>query len=174
MSESFLEESISVLDRTPAVLEALLRGLDGSWIYVTEGPGTWSPHNVLGHLIHADRTDWMTRLRIILDHGPNLPFDRFDREAQFRQDQSKTLDDLLDEFGVLRAHNLQTLRQLRLTGDQLELEGTHPDLGRVTVRQLLATWTAHDLAHIVQISRTMAKRYRDEVGPWSQYLSVMK
>ena len=156
------------------MLEALLRGLDGSWIYVTEGPGTWSPYNVLGHLIHADRTNWMTRLDIILKHGPDLPFDRFDREAQFRQDQSKTLDALLDEFRVVRADNLRNLRQLGLTHDQLELEGTHPDLGRVTVRQLLATWTAHDLAHIVQISRTMAKRYREEVGPWAQYLSVMK
>src|SRR5215203_4863473 len=119
MSESFLEESISVLHRTPAVLDALLRGLDGSWIYVTEGRGTWSPYDVLGHLIYADRTDWMTRLRIILEHGPNQPFDRFDREAQFRQDQSKTLDDLLDEFRVVRADNLRKLRQLELTGDQL-------------------------------------------------------
>jgi hypothetical protein len=174
MSQAFLEESIDVLQRTPAVLEALLRGLDGSWTSATEGPDTWSPYDVLGHLIQGERTDWIARLSTILEHGPARPFEPFDREAQFGPSRQVSLGDRLDEFRTLRAKNLETLRQLKLTTSQLKLEGAHPALGRVNLRQLLATWTAHDLAHIVQITRTMARRYREEVGPWSEYLSVMK
>lgn len=170
----FLEESLAVLTRTPPTLDALLRGLPEAWTEATEGPGTWSPYAVLGHLIHAEKTDWMPRLAIILEHGPGQPFDTFDREAQFREGQKTPLPELLDEFAAVRRGNLDRLRALDLKPRQLDLQGTHPALGPVTLRQLLATWTAHDLAHILQISRVMAKRYRQEVGPWAQYLSVMQ
>lgn len=174
MSDSFLEESLAVLTRTPAALDSLLRDLPESWTTATEGPGTWSPYVVIGHLNHAERADWMPRLAIILEHGPSRPFDRFDREAQFRESNGKSLSVLLDEFSALRRDNLARLRELNLQPEQFELQGTHPAFGPVTVRQLLATWTAHDLGHILQISRVMAKRYRQEVGPWAEYLSVMK
>jgi len=173
MSASFLEESLALLTRTPATLDSLLRGLPEVWTDATEGPNTWSPYTVVGHLIHAEKVDWMPRLQIILEHGPSRAFDPFDREAQFRESAGKSLSNLLDEFTVRRNDNLARLRALDLQPAQLQLPGTHPGLGPVTVRQLLATWTAHDLGHLVQISRTMAKRYQQEVGPWAQYLSVM-
>lgn len=174
VATSFLEESMALLARAPGVLDALLRGLPDPWIHATEGPDTWSPYDVLGHLNHAERTDWMQRLAIILESGPDRTFDTFDRQAQFNQSDRKSLDEMLDDFKTLRAGNLESLRRLDLQTGQLELQGSHPALGRVTVRQLLATWTAHDLTHIVQIGRTMAKRYKQEVGPWVEYLSVMK
>jgi hypothetical protein len=174
MTTPFLQESVSLLTRTPATLDALLRDLPHAWTAATEGPGTWSPYDVLGHLIHAETADWMPRVRIILEHGVSRPFDAFDREAQFRQTEAKPLEDLLDEFGALRRNSLVQLEALQLKPADLERQGTHPALGNVTLRQLLATWTAHDLAHILQISRVMARRYRDEVGPWAEYLSVMK
>lgn len=174
MAVPFLEECLSVLTRTPATLDTLLRDLPEAWTTATEGPGTWSPYVVIGHLIHGERADWMPRLAIILEHGPSRPFDPFDRETQFRESDGKSLSTLLDEFGVLRRDNLARLSALNLQPAQFELQGTHPALGPVTVRQLLATWTAHDLAHILQVSRVMAKRYKQEVGPWAEYLSVMK
>ena len=174
MAEPFLEECLSVLTRTPAALDALLRGLPEQWKTATEGPGTWSPYDVVGHLIHGERVDWMARLMVILEHGPNRPFDPFDREAQFRDSVGKSLVTLLDEFGELRHRNVAQLRALHLQPEQLELKGTHPVLGPVTVRQLLATWTAHDLAHMLQVNRVMAKRYKQDVGPFAQFLSVMK
>lgn len=174
MQVPFLEECTSILERTPGTLDALLRGLPEAWVKATEGPKTWSPYDVLGHLIHGERTDWMPRLAIILEHGTSRAFDTFDREAQFEESRGKTLAMLLDEFRALRVENLERLRALDLQQQQLELQGMHPALGVVTVRQLLATWAAHDLDHIVQISRVMAKHYREEVGPWAQYLSVMK
>ncbi|MEO5925983.1 MAG: DinB family protein [Bryobacteraceae bacterium] len=170
MAVSFLEESRAVLARTPATLDALLRGLPECWTEATEGPGTWSPYVVIGHLIHAERTDWMPRLEIILKYGTGRPFDTFDREGKPHAER-QPLPALLDEFASLRRQNLLSLQ---LTEEQLDLQGTHPELGTVTVRQLLATWTAHDLAHILQISRVMAKRYKQEVGPWAEFLSVMK
>ena len=170
----FLEECLSILTRTPATLDALLRDLPEAWTEAIEGPGTWSPYVVIGHLIHGERADWIPRLAIILEQGPARPFDPFDREAQFRESAGKPLPALLDEFRALRRDNLERLRALDLQPAQLELQGTHPALGPVTVRQLLATWTAHDLAHILQASRVMAKRYREEVGPWAEYLSVMR
>ncbi|MCX6597817.1 MAG: DinB family protein [Acidobacteria bacterium] len=173
MADTFLAESIAVLTRTPAVLDALLRGLPEAWTDASEGPGTWSPYVVLGHLVHGERADWMPRLEIILRHGPARAFDPFDREAQFAESQGKTLAELLDDFAALRRQGLERLRELDLQPGQLELTGTHPAFGPVTVRQLLATWTAHDLAHLVQVSRVMAKRYREEVGPWAEFLSVM-
>jgi len=174
MSATFLEECVSILKRTPATLDTLLRDLPEAWTAATEGPGTWSPYVVIGHLIHGEKADWMPRLQIILEHGPGRPFDSFDREAQFRESNGKLLSTLLDEFSTLRSDNLTRLRALNLQPSHLELRGAHPALGPVTLRQLLATWTAHDLAHILQVSRVMAKRYKHEVGPWAEYLSVMK
>lgn len=174
MATSFLDDCYAILSRTPATLDTLLRDLPETWTEATEGPGTWSPYVVIGHLIHGELTDWIPRLEIILEQGPGWPFDPFDREAQFRDSVRKPLPTLLDEFATLRAGNLAKLRARNLRPEQFDLQGTHPELGPVTLRQLLATWTAHDLAHILQISRTMAKRYREEVGPWAEYLSVMK
>ncbi|HEX4227989.1 MAG TPA: DinB family protein [Bryobacteraceae bacterium] len=173
MTTPFLDECLSILTRTPATLDTLLRDLPEVWTAATEGPGTWSPYVVVGHLIHGERVDWMPRLAIILEHGPSQAFDSFDREAQFRDSRGKSLSTLLDEFSALRHENLARLRATNLQPAQLELKGTHPELGAVTVRQLLATWTAHDLGHLLQVSRTMAKRYKQEVGPWAEYLSVM-
>jgi hypothetical protein len=174
MTGPFLEECLSVLTRTPATLNSFLRDLPEAWTTATEGPGTWSPYDVIGHLIHGEKVDWMARLQIILVHGESRPFDPFDREAQFRESKGKSLAMLLDEFGALRRENILRLRALDLQPAQLELKGTHPTLGVVTLRQLLATWTAHDLAHILQVSRVMARRYKEETGPWAQFLSVMK
>jgi hypothetical protein len=174
MSHPFLDEILPVLERTPSVLNAMLRGLPSVWTDATDGPNTWSAFDVMGHLIHGERGDWMTRLQRVLHDGPSRPFDPFDREAQFRDSKGKTLDMLLDEFTALRAENVSTLRALNLTDVQLQLVGTHPAFGAVTARQLLSTWTAHDMAHTLQISRTMARRFRSDVGPWAQFLSVMK
>jgi hypothetical protein len=171
MAAGFVEESISILTRTPGALNAMLRGLPQAWLDATEGPGTWSPRFVVGHLIHGERVDWMPRLRIILQHGTSRPFDAFDREEQ---NSNRSIAELLDEFVALREANLTELQSLELRPEQLELQGSHPALGPVTVRQLIATWTAHDLGHILQISRVMAKRYKEEVGPWAEYLSVMR
>jgi len=174
MTANFLDESLALLSRTPAALDVLLRGLPAAWTTADEGPGTWTPYVVAGHLAHTERVDWMPRLMLILEDGPERPFDPVDREAQMKEGNARPLDEILDEFTALRRANLERLRALNLQPVQLELEGTHPTLGRVTLRQLLATWTAHDLAHLIQVSRTMAKRYRQEVGPWAQFLSVMK
>jgi len=174
MNAFFLEESVAVLTRTPATLNAMLRGLPEQWTTTTEGLGTWSSYDVIRHLIHGEKTDWMPRVLIILEHGPDRPFEPFDREAQVRESQAQPMSALLDEFAEVRADNLMQLRGLDLHPAQLELVGTHPALGRVTLRQLVATWTAHDLAHILQVSRVMAKRYKLEVGPWAEYLSVMR
>ena len=174
MAAPFVEESLSVLARTPAALDALLRDLPEAWTAATEGPGTWSPYVVIGHLIHCERSNWMPRLMFILENGTSRPFDPIDREAQLREGSERALSALLDEFGALRRDNLQRLHEVNLQPAQLELRGTHPEFGAVTVGQLLATWTAHDLAHLLQVSRVMAKRYKQEVGPWAAYLSVMK
>jgi hypothetical protein len=173
MPTHFLEESIAVLSRTPAALDVLLRDLPQAWTGATEGPGTWSPYDVIGHLNHGERSDWMPRLEIILAHGTARTFDPYDREAQFVESAGKSMTALLDDFLALRRGNIARLRELNLQPEQLELQGTHPAFGPVTLRQLLAAWTAHDLAHILQVSRIMARHYRQEVGPWAEYLSVM-
>lgn len=173
MGLSFLDETLAVLTRTPRALDALLRDLPDAWTSATEGPGTWSPYVVIGHLIHGEHVDWMPRLKTIIDYGVDRPFDPFDREAQFTDSEGKSLSTLLDEFIALRRGNIEHLHALNLQPAQLTLQGMHPALGRVTVHQLLATWTAHDLAHLVQVSRVMARRYKLEVGPWAEYLSVM-
>lgn len=174
MDDLFLAECEAVLAHTPHALDSLLRGLPGTWTEANEGPGTWSPFIVVGHLIHGERTDWIPRLEIILAHGESQPFPTFDREAQFLESEGKSLAQLLDEFSLLRQQSLGRLRALQLGPEQLTLRGTHPAFGSVTLRQLLATWTAHDLAHIGQITRVMARRLRIEVGPWAEYLSVMR
>ena len=169
-----LAQGMAVLERTPGTLRALLAGLPPAWTDATEGPDTWSPYVVVGHLIHGERTDWIPRARIILAQGPDRRFVPFDREAQLRESRGKPLDELLEEFSRLRAENLATLAGWQLTDAQLALEGEHPELGPVTLRQLLATWVAHDLAHLNQISRVMAKQYKEAVGPWRRYLGVME
>ena len=168
-----LADGVAVLERTPRALTAMLAGLPSVWTLSNEGPDTWSPYDVLGHLIHGERTDWIPRAEIILAQGADRAFSPFDRFAQFRESQGKTLDDLLDEFGRLRGENLATLAGWRLTDAELALEGEHPAFGRVTLRELLATWVAHDLGHVVQIARVMAKQYREAVGPWREYLTVV-
>ena len=168
-----LSEGIAVLERTPATFRALLGGLPEPWTTCDEGPDTFSPFDNLGHLIHGERTDWIPRARIILAQGATRRFEPYDRFAQSRESAGKTLAALLDEFTALRSANLDTLRSWNLAEAQYSLEGEHPALGTVTLRQLLATWVAHDLGHIAQTARVMAKRYRDAVGPWREYLPVM-
>ena len=162
-----------VLSRTPATFRALLGGLSDAWTHANEGPETFSPFDNLGHLIHGERTDWIPRARMILAHGPARTFEPYDRFAQYRESAGKSVSELLDEFAMLRASNLETLRGWRLTREQLALEGQHPALGRVTMSQLLATWVAHDLGHLAQTSRVLAKQYREAVGPWRAYLPVL-
>jgi DinB superfamily len=168
-----LTDGPAVLERTPGTLRAMLHGLPSTWTDATEGPDTWSPYVVVGHLIHGERTDWIPRAQIILSQGQDRTFAPYDRFAQFKESEGKSLEALLDEFAALRAGNLSTLRQWRLTDAQLALEGTHPALGNVTLKHLLACWVAHDLGHIVQVARVMARQYRGEIGPWTVYLSVM-
>jgi hypothetical protein len=167
-------DGAAVLERTPAALRAMLHGLPPAWTDATEGPDTWSPYVVVGHLIHGERTDWIPRAQIILAQGADRKFTPYDRFAQFKESEGKSLEALLDEFASLRHANLATLRAWQLSDAQLSLEGIHPKFGAVTLRQLLACWVAHDLGHIVQVSRVMAKQYRDAVGPWTEYLSVMQ
>lgn len=168
-----MEEAVAILSRTPATLDALLRGLPDGWIAAHEGGETWSPFDVVGHLIHGERTDWMARVRIILEHGQARPFDTFDRFAQFRESAGKALGAMLDEFALLRRQSLRELAGRGLTETDLDRRGTHPVFGDVTLRQLLSTWVAHDLDHIIQISRVLATQYSDEVGPWRAYLRVI-
>lgn len=169
-----LEHALEVLQRTPAALNAMLRGLSDSWIRADEGPETWSPFDVVGHLIHGEETDWMPRLKIILEHGEARPFEPFDRIAFFEKCKGKSLEELLDTFAALRAENLQTLAALHLQPKNFALQGTHPAFGAVTVRQLLASWVVHDLGHVRQIARAMAKQYAEAVGPWKEYLSILQ
>lgn len=172
--EHNLEHTISLLTRTPAALDALLRDLPEAWTLRNEGHNTWSAFDVVGHLIHGERTDWMPRARTILRFGESQAFEPFDRLGHVRESQGKSLGQLLDEFAQLRSENLDALRALNLRPDDLERRGRHPALGVVTLSQLLATWAAHDLTHLHQISRIMAYQYRETVGPWSEYLGVLK
>lgn len=169
-----LDETIAFLSRTPVTLNALLRDLPERWTHTNEGETTWTAFDIVGHLIHGERTDWIPRATLILRSGEAKPFEPFDRFAQERASAGKSLTELLDEFSRLRAENLDTLRAWNLTGDDLERRGRHPALGRVTLSQLLATWAAHDLSHLHQLSRVMAHQYRELVGPWTAYLGVMQ
>jgi len=169
-----LQHTISLLARTPATLDALLRDLPEEWTMRNEGGNTFNAFDVIGHLIQGERTDWMPRAKRILQFGESRAFDRFDRRAQERESQGKSLPQLLDEFARLRAENLAELRALNVPDQELNRRGLHPELGTVTLSQLLATWAAHDLTHLHQISRVMAHQYRDAVGPWRAYLGVMQ
>jgi hypothetical protein len=168
-----ISSAVAVLERTPRVLRAMLDGLPAAWTDATEGPDTWSAFVIVGHLIHGERTDWIPRARTILAEGGDRRFTPYDRFAQFRESQGKSLTSLLDEFTELRAENLVTLAGWQLSDVQLALTGEHPEFGRVSLRQLLATWVAHDLGHIAQTARVMARQYRDAVGPWRAYLPIM-
>ncbi len=168
-----LEHTIALLERFPATLNALLRDLPDAWTAANEGAGTWTPYDVVGHLVQGERTDWLPRTRRILEHGTARAFEPYDREAQFRESAGKSLSQLLDDFARLRAENLAALRALALDAAQLERRGLHPALGEVTLGQLLATWAAHDLTHLHQLARVLAHQYREAVGPWSAYLGVL-
>jgi hypothetical protein len=168
-----LQSGMSVLERTPRVMRTLLAGLGPEWTDTNEGPDTWSPYVVMGHLIHGERADWIPRAEIILAQGDNRTFAPFDRNAQFEESKDKVLAQLLVEFEHLRKVNLKTLAGYNLTDVMLDLTGEHPAFGRVTLRQLLATWVAHDLGHIAQCVRVMARQYRDAIGPWREYLTIM-
>ncbi|MGE5345200.1 MAG: DinB family protein [Acidithiobacillales bacterium] len=165
--------SMDVLRRTPATLETLLGDVNPAWGRGTEGPDTFSPFDVVGHLIDGEETDWIPRARIILAQGPDRRFEPYDRFRHKVRNMGRTLESLLAEFARLRVANLDLLRSWKLTETQLDLEGEHPSLGPVTLRQILAAWVAHDLGHLAQIARVMAKQYRSEVGPWVAYLPVL-
>ena len=167
------EDALPVLSRTPVVLGSLLADLPEFWTRGTEGPDTWSPFDIVGHLIHGERTDWITRTEILLAHGESRPFTPFDRFAQFEASRGKTLHQLLDTFAGLRAANLLRLESLGLHTEDLERRGMHPELGSCTLGELLATWVAHDLSHIAQIARVMGRQYTEEVGPWRAYLPML-
>jgi hypothetical protein len=162
-----------ILERTPATMSALLAGLPDAWVRATEGEGTWSPHDVIGHLVHGERANWIPRARHILN-GETRPFEPFDRRAQFAESEGKNLAELLAIFADLRRENLTALAGMKLTDDDLGRRGLHPELGEVTLGQLLATWVVHDFDHLAQVARTMAKVYTEATGPWSVYLSILR
>jgi len=168
-----LDDAIAILSRTPAALDAMLRGLPEAWLLANEGPETWSPFDVVGHLVAGERTDWVPRLRMVLEHGDKQAFEPFNRTAMFEESKGKTIAELLDTFATLRAQNLVTVRALELEPADYKRPGMHPSLGPVTLEQLLATWVTHDMTHLAQISRVLAKQFTDEVGPWRQYIGVL-
>ena len=172
--EPHLENTIALLERTPAALDALLRGLPEMWTKTSEGENTWSVRTVVAHLIHAENENWIPRARMILEFGEGQVFAPFDREGHLRYSEGKTLDRLLDEFASARARGLRDLRDLNLTANDLDRRGHHPSFGTVTMSHLLATWAMHDLTHLHQISRIMAFQYREAVGPWVRFLGVMQ
>lgn len=168
-----LHKSIQILERTPKVVRSLLQGLHEDWVHQNEGGDSWSPFDIVGHLVHGEKTDWIARTKIILQQGEQLTFETFDRFAQFEESKGKNIDDLLNEFEQLRKENLRTFIEFNITPDQYSLKGIHPQLGEVTLSNLLATWVTHDLGHIAQISRVLAKQYQDQVGPWQEYLPIL-
>lgn len=169
-----LHEAIQILQRTPAVLQSMLRGLPDEWIRSTEGDESWSAYDVIGHLIHGELTDWIPRMQVILGDSEQKEFIPFDRFAQFNDSQGKSIEELLDRLAQLRDINLSILRDTNPQADDLEKTGIHPAFGTVTLRQLLCTWVVHDLTHINQVSRVMAKQYKDEIGPWKAYINLLK
>jgi hypothetical protein len=168
-----LEKSIEVLERTPGVLQALLGGVSDFWSLNNYGEQTFSPFDVVGHLIEAEQSNWMTRIRVVLESGTNQTFPPFDRYAMFETSQGKSLGELLETFSLVRAESLRELRALKLTPELLQASGNHPEFGQVTLSQLIATWVVHDLGHLHQIAKAMAYQYRDEVGPWREYLTIL-
>jgi hypothetical protein len=169
-----IDKSIEILERTPEVLHLLLSGLSADWITANEGENTWNPYDIIGHLIHGEKTDWIVRARLILSNQENKTFVPFDRFAQFENSKGKSLTELLDEFKALRIKNIAALKSMHIDDNTLNQKGIHPDFGEVTLRQLLATWVVHDLDHIAQISRVMAKHYNEDVGPWIEYLKILR
>ncbi|MGG9971732.1 DinB family protein [Ferruginibacter sp. SUN002] len=169
-----LNRSIEILSRTPFVIEALLNGISEEWLMTNEGENTWSPFDIVGHLIHGERTDWITRMAIILSEADNKSFTPFDRFAQFEESKGKNITQLLDEFKTVRKQNIEILKSKKINAKDLTKKGIHPAFGEVTLEELLATWTTHDLGHIAQIARVMAKQYTNEVGPWKQYLPILE
>ncbi len=169
-----MRDAVALLERTPPSLDALLRGLPESWTHRAEGPDTWTAFDIVGHLIHGERTDWMPRVKTILEFGDARAFEPFDRVAQQQDAAERSLAQRLDEFSRLRRENLVELRALDLQPTDLERRGRHPALGIVTLEQLISTWTVHDLTHLHQISRVLAHQYRDAVGPWDAYLGVLR
>jgi hypothetical protein len=172
--EQNLQHTIALLARTPAALSALLRELPEAWTHKNEGGDTWTAYDIVGHLVYAERTDWVPRVRMIVQFGEARTFEKFDRLGQVRESQGKSLGQLLDDFAKVRKENLDELRGMNLQKDDFVRRGLHPSLGVVTLSQLLATWAAHDLTHLHQLSRIMAHQYREAVGPWSAYLGVLK
>ena len=167
------ETSYEILERTPRVLRSLLQGLDDNWILNNEGPDTFSPYDVVGHLVHGEKTDWTVRIRRIVEHGTSLPFDPYDRFAQYEDSKGKDLLQLMNEFEQLRNENLGWLKSLKPSEADFDKKGMHPLLGEVTLKNLLATWVVHDLTHMAQITRTMAKQYKDEMGPWTEFFRIL-
>ena len=169
-----LERSLEVLERTPNVLITMLQGISTDWTSVNEGDETWSVYDIIGHLIHGEKTDWIPRTDIILSEKTEKTFKPFDRFAQFEDSKGKSLSELLIEFRILRESNVEQLRSKKLTDKNLEEKGIHPAFGEITLSQLLSTWVVHDLNHIAQICRVMAKQYKTEVGPWTEYLKILQ
>ncbi len=169
-----IEKSIEILERTPRVLQALLHGISDEWIYQNEGEDTWSPFDVLGHLIYAERVNWLQRATIILSSSSDKTFPTFDRFAQFEESKGKTIAHMLEEFAQYRHENINQLRSLNLNNDALNKTGIHPTFGEVSLAQLLSTWVVHDLGHTAQINRVMAKQYKDAVGPWINFLRILQ
>lgn len=169
-----LAEATQILQRTPATLTAMVAGIPESWIKANEGSGTFSCYDVVGHLIHGELTDWIPRVRMILEYGEAKAFEPFDRFAQFREDQTRSISALLDQFAFMRAENMRILESLNLTSEDFSRRGTHPELGPVTLGQLISSWVVHDLSHVAQMARVTAKQYAYEVGPWHAYMSILK
>jgi uncharacterized damage-inducible protein DinB len=168
-----IEKSLEILQRTPDVLRTLLSDLDEGWTENNEGGETWSPHDVVGHLVHAEKLYWISRAKLILSDAANKTFENFDFE-NLEESKSKNLSQLLDEFSRLRKENIKILKSLEINTEQLKMEGIHPNFGKAKLSQLLSTWTVHDLVHLAQISRVMAKQYKEEIGPWIEYFRIFK
>ncbi len=169
-----VNEALEILERTPAVLRDLLSGLSNVWTTNNEGENTWSPFDVVGHLVHGEEVDWLVRTKIVLEHGESKTFEPFDRFAQFEKSKGKNLEQLLDEFEKLRIANIEEFKSLDIQESDLSKTGSHPGLGTVNLRNMLSSWVVHDLGHIAQIARVMAKQYSSEIGPWHEYMGIMK
>ena len=169
-----IERSIEILERTPAVLDSMLAGIGDDWVMNNEGPETFSPYDVIGHLVHGEKTDWTARTKRILEFGDTKPFEVWNRFAQYEESKGKTLQQLLEEFAAIRKENIAWFKSLQLTEADLDKKGMHPKLGSVTLRNLLATWVVHDLTHIAQVARVMAKQYKEQTGPWIEYLKILR
>lgn len=168
-----IKKSIEILEKTPRILTDILGNLSDSWIIADEGENTWSPFDIVGHFIHGDKTDWITRVKVILSDAEDKTFKPFDRFAQFDNSKNKTITDLLSEFSIIREQKIKEFKELQISNNDLKLAGNHPDLGSVNLQQLIATWVVHDLSHLAHIFRIMASQYKNNVGPWIEYLRIL-